>query len=193
MRRFGLVPLFLAAFALACQPQAAPEHPRYVQDDRSGHVHINGHPHGDAHHGTQAGDSSGIDIPPAWQGPPQNALQAEMRALTSFMQLALVAVANDQLELIPPAIPKLHGAIEATQAGVKDGSISLPQNGDDVEGFLAADDAFHDQIVGLVRAARANDLPAATQQLAAMTLGCTACHERYRFEEKASEGEGVAE
>lgn len=130
---------------------------------------------------------SGIEVPPAAEGEPQNPLQVEMRALTAFMQLALVAVANDQLDLIPPAISKLHGAIEDTQDALKEGKMKLPQHPEEVDAFLAMDDAFHEQLVILVKAARENDLPLATRQLANLSLGCTSCHQRYRFPEKTAE------
>lgn len=128
--------------------------------------------------------ASGIEVPPAAQGEAQNPLQVEMRALTAFMQLAIVAVANDQLELIPPAISKLHGTIEDTQEALKAGEMKLPQHPEEVDAFLAMDDAFHEQLVILVRAAKENNLMLATRQLANLSLGCTSCHQRYRFEAK---------
>lgn len=127
-------------------------------------------------------EADALEVPAPGSGEPQNPLQVEMRGLTSLMHLTIVAVANDQLSLIPPAISQLHGAIEETQSALKEGRFRLPRNADDVEGFLAADDAFHDELVVLLRAARANDLPAVSRQVGVLMEGCTTCHSRYRFD-----------
>jgi len=120
-------------------------------------------------------------VPPAGVGEPANPLQAEMRALTKVVQLAIVAVANDQLSLIPPAFAQLHGAREKTQSALEAGAFQLPQNADNVEGFVAMDDAFHEQLAGLLQAAKADDLAAASRQLGGLVQGCTSGHQSYRF------------
>lgn len=124
---------------------------------------------------------SALEPPPAATGTPQNPLQAEMRALTSVMQLAIVAIANDHLAIIPPALSQLHGAMEETQDGLRQGTFRLPHDADDVEGFLQADEAFHDELVVLLRAAREGDAAAAGRQMGVLLEGCTTCHARYRY------------
>lgn len=49
-----------------------------------------------------------------------------------------------------------------------------------MKGFVARDEAFHAELVKLLRAAQANDLPAATKQLGPILEGCTGCHQQYR-------------
>lgn len=177
----SLLVLAPVVVSLACRPSAPP-----VDSPANGSPATEqsneGEPRGHAHeHGIPEG-ASGIEIPPPGEGEPQNPLQVEMRALTAFMQLAIVAVANDTLELIPPAISRLHGTIEDTQEALKAGRMTLPKNAEDVEGFLAMDDAFHDQLVALLQAARDDDVARASMQLSALVMGCNTCHARYRFE-----------
>ena len=118
-------------------------------------------------------------------GPPEtkapNAVQHEMRELALAMQVTLNAIANNTLGDVTPAIHKVHGARDLTEAALKDKLVVLPKNGDKLAAFIKEDEAFHNELVKLVKAARANDLTAATRQFGVVMNGCTACHSKYRF------------
>lgn len=121
-----------------------------------------------------AGGTSGGAAPP-------NVVQQEMRELTLAMQVTLAAIANNTLDDIPPAIHRVHAARDLTEAALAKGQVKLPRNADKLPAFVRQDEAFHGELVKLVRAARAHDLPAATRQFGVVLNGCTACHAQYRF------------
>lgn len=117
--------------------------------------------------------------------PPANPVQAEMRVLHEATRDWVTAIANDQLEQIPPGIRRVHSARLETEKAVKGGKYRPPVNGDQLEQFEKTDEAFHDELVKLVKAAKADDLPAATKQLGVVLEGCTSCHQKFRFPAKA--------
>lgn len=109
-----------------------------------------------------------------------NAVQAEMRALTGAMHTVVDAIASNDLSRIPPALHEVHGAREETEKALKAGTYRPPVNGDRLKAFIAEDEAFHDELVKLVKAARANDAAAAARQIAPIMNGCVSCHATYR-------------
>ena len=121
---------------------------------------------------------------PAPRGPwpvgRDNVVASEMRALTGAMDTVVRAIANNDLQAIPPAIHAVHTAREKTDAAIHAGAYRPPSNGDRLEAFVALDEAFHDELVALVRAARAGDLAAATRQVGPIMNGCTGCHQQFR-------------
>lgn len=110
-----------------------------------------------------------------------NPVQLEMRELATAMQATLVAIANNDLRAVTPAIHKVHGARDVTAQALARGEYKPPKNSDKVKEFVQEDDAFHDELVKLVRAAKANDLVAASHQIGVVVEGCTKCHLKYRF------------
>lgn len=110
-----------------------------------------------------------------------NALQNEMRALNPAMHTILTAIANDQLEAIPPAIKKVHPTRQVTMQAIEKGLYQPPQNADDMEGFAKLDDTFHDNLKALMKASKGDDLQGATDAYKSLIQGCTDCHSRYRF------------
>lgn len=137
--------------------------PKQAQSAKPAHGHDHGH----------------AATPPAPAG--TNPVKNEMQALTAAMQTILVAISNNQLQEVTPAIHKVHGLKEITSQALKKGEYKPPKNGDKVKAFIKEDDAFHDLLVKLVKASRANDLPAATRATAEVINGCTSCHMKYRF------------
>jgi hypothetical protein len=53
---------------------------------------------------------------------------------------------------------------------------------DCMEGFAKMDQAFHEDLRGLVKAAKDDDLEEATTRYRDLVQGCTDCHTKYRFE-----------
>lgn len=113
--------------------------------------------------------------------PPANAVQAEMRALHEATRDWVTAIANNDLASIPPGISRVHSARMVTEQAVEAGAYRPPKESDNLEAFKQVDTAFHDELVKLLRASKANDLPAATKQLGVVLEGCTACHQRFRY------------
>lgn len=110
-----------------------------------------------------------------------NAVQNEMRELSVAMNQIMLAVANNDLKTIPPAIQRVHGARQLTEQALSSGKYKLPKNADKLAAFIKEDDAFHGELVALVKASKANDLNVATKQVGRLMNGCTSCHTQYRF------------
>lgn len=112
---------------------------------------------------------------------PANPVQAEMRALHDATRDWVTAIADNDLARIPPGIARVHAARQVTEQALLKGEYRPPKASDDVEGFTRQDEAFHGELVKLLEAARASDLPRATRQLGVVLEGCTTCHQKYRF------------
>lgn len=110
-----------------------------------------------------------------------NPVRQEMLSLSEAMNVIMLAVANNNLQAIPPAIQKVHGARMVTEKALLNGEYQPPKNGKDIAGFIKQDEAFHDELVTLMRAVKADDLKAATRQVGVIVNSCTDCHTQYRF------------
>lgn len=110
-----------------------------------------------------------------------NPVQREMQLLTQAMNTMVLAVANNDLKAIPPAIHQVHEARMATEKALQRGEYRPPKNGKNLQAFIAQDEAFHDELVTMIKAVKANDLQAATKQVGVLVNGCTSCHTQYRF------------
>jgi|GEM_PF-1826681 len=110
-----------------------------------------------------------------------NVVQREMRSLESAMHAILTAIANNQLAPIAEKLFAIHEFRDATEKEIHEGRYHPPHEPGGIEAFIAADTAFHDDLVRLVKASRANDLKAATAAYGVIVNGCTSCHSRFRF------------
>lgn len=110
-----------------------------------------------------------------------NVVQFEMQVLTVAMQNILRFIANDDLGAIPGQIQQVHPAYQLTHEAIEGELYVPPANPDQIEEFVAADDAFHDDLRGLLQAAGDDDLEAATDSYADLVQGCTSCHGDFRF------------
>ena len=119
-------------------------------------------------------------IPP---GPPLNAVQAEMRLLNEATRDWVTAIAQNGLATIPDGISRVHAARQVTDEALTAGTYVPPKGGQAaLAAFIEQDEAFHDELVTLLKAARANDLEAATKQVGVVLQGCTSCHAKFRFD-----------
>lgn len=119
--------------------------------------------------------------PPATSAPPPaNAVQAEMRLLEEAMHTAVTAIANDQLATITPAIHRVHEAKQGTEKAIAVHQWQPPKGADQIARFVELDEAFHGDLVRLVKAAGANDLEAAAEALGTVMKGCGGCHRTFR-------------
>lgn len=120
--------------------------------------------------------------PPAMTSEASNPVQAEMRLLTEAARDWVTAIAQHDLGSVPEGIARVHAARLVTEQALSSGAYAPPKGGAAaVEAFVRQDEAFHDELVKLLQAAKANDLPAATRQLGVVLEGCTTCHMQYRF------------
>jgi hypothetical protein len=112
--------------------------------------------------------------------PPGNAVQTEMRMLTSILEATVRAIGARDVRPIEHELHRLHAAKEATTAALRDGSYKLPKNPEQVAAFVAMDEAFHEHLGLLVSASRANDIPRTADALGAIVRGCEGCHVMFR-------------
>lgn len=110
-----------------------------------------------------------------------NPVQHEMILLADAMNVIMLAVANNNLQAIPPAIQEVHSARMVTEEALLSGKYQPPKNSKNVQAFIKQDEAFHDELVTLMKAVKADDLRAATRQVGVIVNSCTSCHVQYRF------------
>ncbi len=113
-------------------------------------------------------------------GPPPNVVQTEMRLLTQILEATIRGIGANDVRGIDEQLHQLHAAKEATGAAVKSGTYKLPKNPDQVASFEQMDEAFHEHLGSLVKASRANDVPAAADALSQIVRGCPSCHAVFR-------------
>lgn len=140
-------------------------------------------PTGDAHGAeTHAAGPAAVATPAMPTGEPRNPVQAEMRLLHDATRDWVTAIAQNDLASIPPAISRVHAARLVTEDALTRGAYAPPKGGAAaLAAFIAQDEAFHGELVALLQAAKANDLPAATRQLGVVLDGCTSCHMTFRY------------
>lgn len=112
--------------------------------------------------------------------PELNVVQTEMQLLTTILEHAVRGVGEGDVSHIAHELHPLHEAKEATEAAVKDGRYTLPKNSDQVAAFLTMDEVFHSQLEGMVRASRANDVPAMALAVGRTLNSCSSCHALFR-------------
>lgn len=108
-----------------------------------------------------------------------NVVQREMRMLTDIVADTVRGIGAGDVSGIDEQLHRLHAAKEATTAAVRSGAYKMPATAS-VEAFIAMDDAFHEHLGALVRASRANDVPAAAEALGSIVRGCHGCHAIFR-------------
>lgn len=136
----------------------------------------------DAHDADTHGSDAPVGVPSIPAGEPRNPVQAEMRLLNEATRDWVTAIAQNDLASIPPAISRVHAARLVTEEALKRGAYAPPKGGAAaLAAFVRQDEAFHDELVTLLQAAKANDLPAATRQLGVVLEGCTSCHMTFRY------------
>jgi hypothetical protein len=110
-----------------------------------------------------------------------NIIQFEMRLLTEAMQNILRLLADRRLDAIPGQISQVHPAYELAQYALAEGLYAPPVNPEAMDRFIELDELFHDDLRALVRAARDDDLAAATASYLELVNACTGCHQEFRF------------
>lgn len=109
-----------------------------------------------------------------------NPVQDEMRALTAVLQQAVEAVGLGDVSEIAHELHALHDKKEATEEAVKSGAYVLPKNPEQVDAFLAMDDAFHEQLEAMYKASKANDIDGMAVAIGTTLRSCNGCHTLFR-------------
>ena len=109
-----------------------------------------------------------------------NAVQAEMRLLTSALRESVSALGDGNLDAIPTALHRVHRARDATDRALESGAYTLKKNASDLKEFQALDEAFHGELEKLLEKATANDAAATATQLGVVLSKCGGCHSRFR-------------
>jgi cytochrome c556 len=104
-----------------------------------------------------------------------------MQLLHRAMQDSVTAIANGTVSSIPASIHRVHEAKGETAKALAAGRYAPPSNGGDLAGFSRLDEAFHAELVELVKAAKSGDVPATGRALGTVMSRCQDCHQRYRF------------
>jgi cytochrome c556 len=109
-----------------------------------------------------------------------NPVQREMQLLTAALERAVRGIGMGDVRGVEHDLHQLHGAMESTEEAVRSGAYRLPKNASAVDRFLALDEAFHEELVALVGASRANDVPAAAEAVGTLVQRCDGCHREFR-------------
>lgn len=117
---------------------------------------------------------------PAADSATRNPVQTEMALLHVATLTSVNAVVNNSLALVAPSFESVHAARQNTIAFLATGTYRLPRNPERAAEFEQRDEAFHQQLEGLVEAARANDPAGTARQLGVVLEACTACHAVFR-------------
>ncbi len=128
--------------------------------------------------GSAHGSAVPAEIPPP--SAPGNPVQIEMRMLTTILEATVRAIGARDVRPIEHELHRLHAAKEATTAALRDGSYKLPRNPEQVDAFVAMDEAFHEHLGTLVSASRANDIPRTADALGMIVRSCEGCHAIFR-------------
>ncbi len=113
--------------------------------------------------------------------PGMNPVQTEMALLHQATLTAVQGVVNNTLAAVPAAFERVDSARGNTVAFLQAGKYRPPKHPERLADFERQDQAFHPQLVSLLAAAQANDLPRATRQLGVVLDACTRCHATFRF------------
>lgn len=111
-----------------------------------------------------------------------NIVQHEMQVLTEAMQNNLRHLADGNLAAIPKEIARVHPIYDLTHEALGAGLYNPPFNSENIAGFEALDEAFHDDLRTMVASALDDDLQGTTVAYAKLVTGCTSCHTQFRFE-----------
>lgn len=118
--------------------------------------------------------------------PPPNAVQREMQKLHELVVNSLVAIETGKTDVIADAIHRVHEAKADTERAITTATWKPPRADATVADFVKADEAFHGELVKLLRVSKKNDVVGTTRQLGVVLEGCTSCHVRFRFPKEAA-------
>lgn len=115
-----------------------------------------------------------------------NPVQVEMQLLQAAMQSAVAAVAAGDVTGLPRQFHEVHLAAEKTMKATGAGAYVPAKNPDRLARFQALDEAFHKEMITLVKAAKKNDVDTTATQVGVLLTRCHGCHSEFRAAPPAS-------
>ena len=112
--------------------------------------------------------------------PDDNAVRAEMRLLDKAFKNAIDGLLLNRPEIIEQPFHEVHKAKMNTEKAIKKGNIKLPKNSNKLKEFVELDEAFHEKLVGLLKASRKKDMNAVKTSIDEILDGCVQCHNKFR-------------
>jgi cytochrome c556 len=104
----------------------------------------------------------------------------EMIKLDGALRKIVSAVALGDAKRVRAVLKTVHGEMEKTQEGIRQGSIKLPKNRERISEFVEMDEKFHAGLEELDEAAAKNDRQAMLAAAKTMMEGCVNCHAAFR-------------
>ena len=111
---------------------------------------------------------------------PGNAVQTEMRLLTTALETAVRGIGAGDVRDVEHALHRVHEAKKATEAALESGRYRLPKNADQSAAFHALDETFHAELERLVTASHNNDVAGLSLAVGGALRGCPGCHAQFR-------------
>lgn len=154
-----------------------------------GIFHATGHgaaPGGDhAAHAPPAHDATAHDVAapkavaPA-PGASNSPIREEMVALQAAYDTLNRAVVLGDASGVAEAFHGVHALKQVTEAAIEAGTARPPRNADQMDAFIARDEAFHALLGTTVAAAARNDVPTLRRMTTELQAQCIGCHEVFR-------------
>jgi DNA-binding GntR family transcriptional regulator len=116
-----------------------------------------------------------------------NPVQLEMRLLRDAMRSAVDSIAAGEVRGLPEQLHAVHVAAGDTRSALEKREYVLPSGADQIDAFLALDEAFHRALIKMVKAAKKNDVAATAEQFGVLMNRCEGCHARYRGQREAAD------
>jgi cytochrome c556 len=128
------------------------------------------------------GEEGGSRHPAAKQAPHHGAdpLREEMMKLDKVFREAVSGVALGDGGRVHDALESMHGTMEHTHEGVRQGTVTLTKNSDRLQDFLNMDRQFHARLEDLAAAAHGNDQQAMVKLTQELLDRCVQCHRLFR-------------
>ncbi len=114
------------------------------------------------------------------QRPAASPLVAEMTALDSVMRDMVSAIAQADGVRASKSLESLREPMDRTQQALRAGTLSLPKNGDRLDGFQRRHDSFRAQVEALGRAGNQNNTEAMLMITKQLLESCVTCHRTFR-------------
>ena len=128
--------------------------------------------------GQEHGSHVGAGPEPSHHG--GNPLREEMEKLDQVFRDVVSGVALGDGARVHEALEQMHGTMEHTHEGMREGSVKLGKNADRAKEFVAWDRQFHARLEHLAAAAHANDQQSMLKLTKELLDRCVECHRTFR-------------
>jgi len=109
-----------------------------------------------------------------------NPLIEEMMVRDHAFRDIVSAVSLGDADAVRKALEPMHGTMEKTHAGVREGRVALRKNAGRIKEFKTMDFAFHAKLEALGRAAHHKNQKEMLRITKQLLEGCVQCHSKFR-------------